>query len=72
MVSFSVVIPTRNRHEFLKTALESVLRQTHPALEIIVVDDGEGAAAAIGTLSPSIQVSRQPATKPGSGAHIRR
>ncbi len=36
-VSFSVVIPTRNRPELFRAALESVLRQTHQSL---VVNDG--------------------------------
>lgn len=35
----SVVIPTRNRRERLQRALESVLRQTWPDIEIVVVDD---------------------------------
>ncbi len=36
----SVVIPTYNRYEFLKRALESVYAQTYLSSEIIVVDDG--------------------------------
>jgi glycosyltransferase involved in cell wall biosynthesis len=35
----SVVIPTRNRVELLRTTLASVLSQTEPAVEVIVVDD---------------------------------
>ncbi len=36
----SVIVPCYNGERFLPEAIESVLRQTHPALEIVVVDDG--------------------------------
>ncbi len=35
----SVIIPTRNRAQLVREAVESVLQQTHPAVEVIVVDD---------------------------------
>ena len=39
----SVVIPTYKRSETLTRAIDSVLEQTYPSIEIIVVDDnGEG------------------------------
>jgi glycosyltransferase involved in cell wall biosynthesis len=56
MSSISVVIPTRARHHFLKQAIASVLAQTHAPKEIIVVDDGEGAADAAGHMHPTIKV----------------
>lgn len=37
---FSVIIPAYNAERFLHIAIESVLRQTNPDFEIIVVDDG--------------------------------
>jgi len=36
----SVVIPCYNQAHFLSDSIESVLRQTHPRYEIIIVDDG--------------------------------
>jgi len=56
MSSISVVIPTRGRHHFLKQAIASVLAQTHAPREIIVVDDGMGAAEAVGHMHPAITV----------------
>jgi glycosyltransferase involved in cell wall biosynthesis len=38
--SLSVVIPTYNRAALLPAAIASVRAQAHPALELIVVDDG--------------------------------
>ena len=37
---FSVIIPTYNRKEFLKIAIDSVLSQSYPDYELIIVDDG--------------------------------
>jgi len=56
MCTISVVIPTRGRHHFLRQALDSVLAQGHAPHEIIVVDDGEGAAEAVAGMHPAISV----------------
>ena len=48
----SIVLPTYNRKALLKRAVDSVLNQTHPDFELIVVDDGstDGTAEAIALL----------------------
>ena len=40
MTLVSVVIPTRNRAEYVREAVASALGQSHPAVEVVVVDDG--------------------------------
>ena len=62
MLSIAVVIPTYNRITTLARAIESVLAQTSPASEIIVVDDGssDGTASWIREHYPQIKLIEQP------------
>lgn len=46
MADVSVIIPCYNRRAFLGAALESVLQQTEPVGEVLVVDDGSSDGSA--------------------------
>lgn len=58
----SVVIPTRDRRQRVLDALASVLAQTRPAQEILLVDDGshDGTVGAVLTRYPGVRLLRQP------------
>jgi GT2 family glycosyltransferase len=56
----SVVIPCRNQAHYLGEAIESVLAQTHPALELLVVDDGsEDDSLEVAARYPGVRRLRQ-------------
>ena len=61
IASVSVIIPTHNRLESLCTAIDSVLAQTYPIHELIVVDDGstDGSAGHLIQHYPSIKLIQQ-------------
>lgn len=59
----SVVMPTRDRGPLLEAAVRSVLLQTTPATQILIVDDGSrdpDSVARLAALHPSIEVLRHP------------
>jgi glycosyltransferase involved in cell wall biosynthesis len=61
-LTFTVLIPAFNSADTVGAAIESVLAQTQPAHEILVIDDGsEDATAAIAeTHRPLVRVLRKP------------
>ncbi|MES9888132.1 MAG: glycosyltransferase family A protein, partial [Candidatus Sedimenticola sp. 6PFRAG1] len=61
-MQISVVIPTHNRATVLERALASVLTQTHPAMEVIVVDDGseDRTRELLAQKFPSVRYLHQP------------
>ena len=57
----SVIIPTYNCAQYLGEAINSVLAQDYPRLEIIVVDDGstDNTAAVVATFGDQLTCTRQ-------------
>lgn len=64
----SVVIPAYNAERYVAEAIESVLAQTRPADEIVVVDDGstDRTPAILDRLKPRILVVRQENSGPAA------
>jgi glycosyltransferase involved in cell wall biosynthesis len=64
----TAVIPAYNAERHVAHAIESCLRQTHPPLEIIVVDDGstDNTADACSRFGPQVRVIRKPNGGPAS------
>jgi glycosyltransferase involved in cell wall biosynthesis len=72
-VSISIVMPTHNRAALLPRALESVLRQSDPDFELIVVDDGssDGTPALLAQRAPDPRV-RVLRNEPAGGPAVAR
>ena len=57
----SIILPTFNRGDVIRRAIDSVLRQSFTDWELVIVDDGstDGTAEAVAVLDPRIVVVRQ-------------
>jgi glycosyltransferase involved in cell wall biosynthesis len=64
----SCIVPVFNGERYLREALDSILGQTHRALEIIVVDDGstDGTAAIVAGYRESVRYRWQPNAGPAT------
>ena len=60
MTDFAVVIPTYRRPAYLAEAVKSVLAQTHPPAEVIVVCDGPGSSIPDELHRSPVRVIEQP------------
>jgi glycosyltransferase involved in cell wall biosynthesis len=61
-ILISVVIPVYNCERYLAEAIKSVLAQTHPPEDIVVIDDGstDSSAQIVARFSPKVQYHWQP------------
>jgi glycosyltransferase involved in cell wall biosynthesis len=69
--TLAVIVPLYNHEQYIEAAIRSILRQTHPADEIVVIDDGSedrgfDLASALLMRYPNARVLQQP----NAGAHI--
>jgi glycosyltransferase involved in cell wall biosynthesis len=68
----SVIIPVYNGERYLAEAVESVLDQTYPRVEIIVVDDGstDGTADIVRAFGDAVRYLAQPNAGQGSAMNL--
>jgi glycosyltransferase involved in cell wall biosynthesis len=64
-MSISVVIPAYNAAQFIRETLDSVLNQTLPADEVLVIDDGstDETASIAESYGSAVRVFRRPNLK---------
>ena len=68
MPQLSIVIPTHNRPDMLKKAVDSAIAQTTSDLEVIVVDDGSIPPIADDRFDAKVSVHRHPSPRGASAA----
>lgn len=70
--SISVIIPVKDGECYLAAAIDSVLAQTYPPTEIIVVDDGstDGSAAIVREYGDPVQLVRQISRGPAAARNV--
>jgi glycosyltransferase involved in cell wall biosynthesis len=68
----SCIIPVFNGEKYLSEAIESILKQTYPFLEIIVVDDGstDGTATVVSSYRSRIRYVRQSNAGPAMARNL--
>jgi glycosyltransferase involved in cell wall biosynthesis len=66
-LTVSIVVPVRDGERYLGEALDTLLAQTRPPDEIVVVDDGStDASADVAAARPGVRVLRRPAAGPAA------
>src|SRR6187397_1072894 len=60
-ITISIITPCYNGSRYIRETLQSALAQTHPPLEVIVIDDGstDDSAALAENAGPPVRVIRQ-------------
>ncbi|WP_417316336.1 glycosyltransferase family 2 protein [Cycloclasticus pugetii] len=71
MPLLSIIIPTHNRQELLKKAIESALVQTLQEIEIIVIDDGSREPATCSIKDPRVFIHRHASPRGAAAARNR-
>jgi glycosyltransferase involved in cell wall biosynthesis len=68
----SVIIPAYNAAAYIGRAIESALAQTHPPLEILVVDDGstDHTANVVASFEPAVRLVRKPNGGPATARNL--
>ncbi|MEO5917533.1 MAG: glycosyltransferase family 2 protein [Luteolibacter sp.] len=68
----SVIIPTYNRIGTIRQAVESVLAQTYPDIEIVIADDGstDGTCESLESYGDKIRIVKQPNRGPSAARNL--